>query len=127
MNLLLSLAIMVASVGLVGCSKKEEAKEPSTTPQSFNAAISNNASGNALSAPVDYLGTVAKGQQTAVKTIDVSVLKQAILLFHEAEDRYPTDLNELVKKGHLRELPKAPYGIRLDYDPKTGTVKAVTQ
>ena len=127
MNPLSCLAATFVAVALVGCGKKEEAKEPATTPQSFNAAISNNSSGSALSAPVDYLGAVAKGQQTAVKSIDVSVLKQAIMLFHEAEDRYPTDLNELVKLGHLRELPKAPYGIRLDYDPKTGTVKAVTQ
>lgn len=115
--------ILTAAVAFTGCGKKEETK---TTPQSFNAAISNNNSGNPLSAPVDYLGGVAKGQQTAVKTIDLSVLKKAIQLFHEAEDRYPTNLNELVKLGHLRELPKAPYGIRIDYDAKTGTVKAVT-
>lgn len=122
------LAILIIASSLVACGGKEEAKQPAaTTPQSFNAAISNNSSGNPLSAPVDYLGAVAKGQQTAVKSIDVSVLKQAILLFHEAEDRYPADLTELVKLGHLPELPKAPYGIRLDYDPKTGTVKAVSQ
>ncbi len=127
MNPLRSLAVIAAAVAMIGCGKKEPAKESATTPQSFNAAISNNTSGNPLTAPVDYLGAVAKGQQTAVKTIDVSVLKQAIMLFHEAEDRYPSDLNELVKLGHIRELPKAPYGIRLDYDPKTGTVKAVTQ
>lgn len=123
MNPLRSLAIITTAVALIGCGKKEETR---TTPQSFNAAISNNNSGNPLTAPVDYLGAVAKGQQTAVKSLDVSVLKQAIMLFHEAEDRFPTDLNELVKLGHLRELPKAPYGIRLDYDAKTGTVKAVT-
>ncbi len=116
------------ALGLVACGKRDEATQaPATTPQSFNAAISNNSSGGARSAPVDYLGAVAKGQQTAVKTIDVSVLKKAIQLFHEAEDRYPKDMNELVKLGHLRELPKAPYGIRLDYDPKTGNVKAVAQ
>jgi hypothetical protein len=49
------LALAAFLSGIVGCG----GESTSSTPQSFNAAISNNSSGNAVSAPVDYLGAVA--------------------------------------------------------------------
>src|SRR5579859_5927983 len=44
---------------LVGCNDKSNTPAP---------AAATNASGNPLTAPVDYLGAVARAQQSAVKT-----------------------------------------------------------
>jgi hypothetical protein len=121
-------AIAVLAVTLAACGKKEATTTPpSGSPQAFNNAISNNSSGNPLSAPVDYLGAVAKGQQTAIKTLDTAQLKQAIQNFQITEERFPTSLQELVTKGYLREIPAAPYGMKIDYDAKTGVAKVVKQ
>jgi hypothetical protein len=110
--------------GLAGCGEEKPASGGST-PQSFNAAISNNSSGNPVSAPVDYLGAVAKGQQSAIKTIDTAQLKQAIQNFQITEERLPASLDELVSKGYLRQIPAAPYGMKIQYDAKTGRVAVV--
>jgi hypothetical protein len=116
-----ALALGAFLSGIVGCG----GESTSSTPQSYNAAISNNSSGNPLSAPVDYLGAVAKGKQSAVNSIDISQLKPAIQNFQITEDRFPASLDELVSKGYLRQIPAAPYGMKLQYDPKTGTVSMV--
>jgi hypothetical protein len=117
-------ALAASLVGLAGCGE-DKSSSSATTPQSFNAAISNNSSGNPVSAPVDYLGAVAKGQQSAIKTIDTAQLKQAIQNFQITEERFPATLDELVSKGYLRKIPAAPYGMKIQYDPKTGRVAVV--
>lgn len=94
-------------------------------PSSSSSSISNNSSGNPVTAPVDYLGAVAKGQQSAIKSIDTAQLKQAIQNFQISEDRLPASLDELVAKGHLRQIPPAPNGMKIQYDPKTGAVTVV--
>lgn len=83
--------------------------------------------GNPLNAPADYLGTLAKGQQTAVKVVDTTALTQAAQLFNAQEGRYPKDLNELVTSKMIARIPDAPAGMKLDYDPTTGTVKVVSK
>jgi hypothetical protein len=80
-----------------------------------------------LTAPVDYLGALAKGKQVAEKTIDTSSLNNAIQLFNATEGRNPKDLNELVESKFIRELPQAPYGMKLVYDADTGRVTVVKQ
>ncbi len=102
---------------LAGCGGE------SSTPDS--ASATNSSGGNPVAAPVDYLGAVAKGQQSAIKTIDTAQLKQAIQNFQIAEDRLPASLDELVAKGYLREIPAAPNGMKIQYDPKTGAVAVV--
>ena len=82
---------------------------------------------NTVSAPVDYLGALGAAKQRSEKTLDVVQVNQAIMYFQEAEGRYPNDLNELVAKHYLGEIPKAPYGMKLEYDASTGTVKVVKQ
>jgi hypothetical protein len=94
------------------------------SPQSTNAT----SSGDSLAtAPVDYLNTVVKQQQYAVKTIDVASVNKAIQLFQVDQGRLPTSLEELVEKKFLPEIPKTPYGTKLEYDANDGTVKVVKE
>ena len=103
---------------LAGCGEKSN---PSA--QTTNAA----ASGNLLTAPVDYLGAAANAEHSAVKTVDVTSLNQAIQMFNVDKGRNPKDLNELVTEKFIPKLPTPPFGTKLDYDPNTGTVKVVKQ
>jgi hypothetical protein len=84
-------------------------------------------SASVLSAPADYVGAMGKAQQSAVKTVDTAVVKQAVQLFQAVEGRLPKDLNEVVEKKYLPRIPEAPAGARIDYDPATGEVKVVKQ
>lgn len=97
---------------LPGCGEKG--------PASSNQG---NSSGNPVTAPVDYLGAVNKAQKSANKAIDLAGLKQAIQLYHAQEDRYPANLQELVTAKYIPEIPPAPAGSRLSYDPATGEVR----
>lgn len=45
------------------------------------------ASGNPLTAPVDYLGAVNQGRKSSAKTLDIVSIKQAIEQFQAAEER----------------------------------------
>lgn len=85
-----------------------------------------NSSGNPVTAPVDYLGAVAKAKKTSVKVVDVASLKQAIAMFKMEEDRYPKDLNELVAKEYMPALPPPPYQMKYQYNPSNGEVKVVS-
>jgi hypothetical protein len=108
---------------LAGCG--ERSPSSSDTSAASSTSVSDNSSGNPVTAPVDYLGAVAQGRQSALKTIDTAQLKQAIQNFQATEDRPPASLDELVAKGHLRQLPAPPPGMKLQYDPKTGAVSIV--
>jgi hypothetical protein len=96
----------------------------SNTPPATNTPA---AGSSPLTAPVDYLGAIGKGQQTAVKTVDTASLNQAIQLFQVEEGRYPKDLNELVEKKYIPKAPAPPYGMKIVYEPTTGQVKIVRQ
>jgi hypothetical protein len=104
-----SVLVVALLVSVSGCDNKQEP-----------AAQTSAAEGT-------YLGSLAKAQKSAVKTIDVAALNNAIQMFAGTEGRYPADLNELVKKKHMPELPPPPHGMKFDYDAKTGTVKVVPQ
>jgi len=114
--LLITAAVAVL---LTGCGEKSD-KPAQTT----NAATSD---GNPLNAPANYLGALGKGQQSAVKTVDVASLNQAIQLFNVQEDRFPKDLNELVEKKYIPKIPEAPHAMKIVYDAKTGSVKVVKE
>jgi hypothetical protein len=107
------------AVLIAGCGEKSD--KPS---QTTNAAASD---GNPLNAPANYLGGLAKGQQSAVKTVDVSSLNQAIQLFNVQEGRFPKDLNELVEKKYIPKIPDAPHGMKIVYDTNAGSVKVVKE
>jgi len=101
-----------------GCQKKTASKP---------IDIDNNSSGNPITAPVDYLGAVNKARKSAMKNIDISYLKNAIQLFNGQEDRYPRDIQELVQKHYIQELPALPNGQQIVYNPANGEIKVVRQ
>ena len=93
--------------------------------QSTTGATNTTSSGNPLNAPGDYLKGLAKGQQSAVKTVDTTSLDKAIQMFGVDQGRNPRDLNELVEKKYIPRIPDAPYGTKLDYDSTSGSVRVV--
>src|SRR5206468_11882641 len=112
------LFLLLGGLALSGCGKKEAKSTASSTNE-------NNATGNQLTAPVDYLGAVAKAKKSAEKTVETVSLNQAIQQFSVAEGRYPKDLNELVTEKYLPKLPEPPYGMKIVYDAAKGEVKVV--
>ena len=104
---------------LVGCAKEEKTAEKNL--------LTNNNSGNPITAPVDYLGAVNQARKGAVKTIDKAGLTKHIEMFSAQEGRFPSDLNELVQKRYISAVPAPPQGMRFDYNPQTGELKIVPQ
>jgi hypothetical protein len=113
------LTALAAALCLTGCGDKS-----STSTASTNAVSTG---GNPLDAPGDYLKAVANGKQSADKTIDVTSLKKAIELFNVDQGRNPKDLQELVQKRFIPQIPTPPYGTKLVYDANAGTVEVVKQ
>ncbi|MCZ7638286.1 MAG: hypothetical protein M5U12_20955 [Verrucomicrobia bacterium] len=108
--------VLVTVLGSTGCSR-------STAPA---PATSTNAPANSaqpLTAPVDYVGAVGRAGQHSAQVVDLAQVRQAIQQFHAGEDRYPQNLEELVKEGYLAKLPKLPAGREYRYDPATGQVR----
>jgi hypothetical protein len=109
------------AVLFIGCS--DNSNPPPTAKKS--ASTTNNSSGNPVTAPVDYLGAVAKAKKTSIRVADVASVSQAIQLFKQEEERYPKDLNELVTKQYLPALPAPPYQMKYQYDATSGKVSVV--
>ena len=84
-------------------------------------------SGNPATAPADYLRSITKAQQNAVKTVDLSALTKAIQMFQVEQGRLPKDLNELVAMKYISKIPDAPFGKKIVYDADSGAVKMVAQ
>jgi len=111
-----TLLFTAACFCLVGCKGEKKAPSPGDT-----------SSGNPLTAPADYIGAIGKAQDSAKKTLGALGIDQAIKTFYTDEGRFPTDLNELVTKGTIGQIPPTPRGMKYDYNPKTGTVKLVSE
>lgn len=107
-----------AGLLLAGCGEKADKPAASTNTSS---------SGNPLTAPADYLNAAVKAKQTAVKTIDTTSLDKALQMFNVEQGRYPKDLNELVEKKYIPQIPTPPFGTKLVYDAGAGTVKVEKQ
>jgi hypothetical protein len=84
-------------------------------------------SGNPLTAPADYVGELGKAQKSAQTTLSTVGIDQAIQRFQVDQGRLPKDLDELVAKGAMTQIPPAPRGMKYDYDAKTGVIKVVPQ
>lgn len=115
-----SLAAGLALCCLTACGDK------SSTSTATNTST-NTSGGSLVTAPVDYLGAMAKGQQSAVKTVDTTSIDKAIQLFAVDKGRNPKDLNELVSEKYLPLVPQPPYGTKLVYNADTGTVTVEKQ
>ncbi|MBI1841379.1 MAG: hypothetical protein HYR88_11090 [Verrucomicrobia bacterium] len=115
-DLALALLLTLSALSFVGCGDKSS--EP---------AKSSTSGGNPLTAPVDYLGAVAKSQKTAGNKLSTVNLKQAIQSYQAQEGKLPKELQDLVKAGILPSLPTPPQGMQFSYDAKTGDVKVVAQ
>lgn len=76
-------------------------------------------------APLDYLAVQGQAKKHSEKVVSLAQVQQALQQFHAAEDRWPNDLNELVKAGFLAAVPQVPAGQRLLYDRAGGTVRVV--
>ena len=73
-------------------------------------------------APAEYLKSAARSQQRAIKGVDTAALNKAIELFYVQEGRFPKDLQEVVEKKFIPEIPPAPAGMKIVYDVKDGVV-----
>src|SRR6516162_3844095 len=110
---------VLTSLLVTGCSDSSQT--------SATASSTNTSSGNPVTAPVDYLNAIAKGKQSAEKTIDTTSLDKAIQMFGVDKGRNPKDLNELVQQKYIPRIPDAPYGTKLVYDANSGTVTVQKQ
>jgi hypothetical protein len=110
--------VAVAALLLAACGGKKEAAPPAgtNTPSS---------GGNPLTAPADYVGAAGNAMRNSAKTVDLIQVRQAIQQFHAAEDRFPKDLQELVKEGYLAKIPSLPPGMKLKYTASNGEVRTV--
>jgi hypothetical protein len=115
------MAFLVAGLVLTGCGKDENSSGPSTTVAPVNNTPPPAQAGNG------YVGALARAQQLAVKTVDLTSLNEEIQLFNTQEGRLPKDLNELVTKQYIGKLPAAPAGMKLVYDAAQGKVTVAPQ
>ena len=74
-------------------------------------------------APLDYLSAQGQGKRRAEHVLTLVQVQKALQEFQATENRWPTDLEELVRAGLLVSVPGVPAGQRLAYDPATGTVR----
>ena len=74
-------------------------------------------------APLDYLSVQGQGKRRAENVVALVQVQKAIQEFQVTENRWPTDLEELVRAGLLASVPGVPAGRRLAYDPATGAVR----
>jgi hypothetical protein len=112
-------ALSIFGLLLAGCDEKSGSAGGGTNTTSSG--------GNPLNAPADYVGALGKAQQNAVKTADTTSINKAIQMFTVDQGRNPKDLNELVEKKYLPQLPTPPTGMKLDYDANAGTARVVKQ
>ena len=114
------LFVCIASASLlIGCGQGSD-KPPAPGGKSSSG-------GNPLDAPADYVRSLGKAQQSAVKTVDTTSINQAIQLFNVEKGRNPRDLNELVEQKFMPQIPAAPIGMKLVYDAQAGKVTVVKE
>jgi hypothetical protein len=115
------LICVTAGLLLSGCGKHNSSSHPqgTNTAQTTNTAAVAQPSGG-------YLGALMQADKSAVKSIDVSYLNEAVQLFNTQEGHLPKDLNELVP-NYVGKLPAAPYGYKIVYDATSGVVTVVKQ
>jgi hypothetical protein len=115
--------LSICSVLIVGCEKKKELPTPQTPPSKAPSGSKE----SLATAPVDYLASATRSQQSMEKNIDATALNKALELFAAQEGRYPKTLDELVSKKYVGKIPTPPFGTKLQYDAKNGKVTVVKE
>ena len=116
MKNVLTLLLAAACLCFVtGCKEEKKASSGDTS------------SGNPLTAPADYVGAIGKAQKSMEKTLTTAGLDKAIQSFYTTEGRFPKDLNELVSKGVINQIPPPPRGMKYNYDSQAGTLQVVPE
>jgi len=113
----LFLGMVICALALTACDDKSKG----TAKMSGTNTTADSTS--PLDAPGGYLKAVVKSQQNAVKTIDTTSLDKAIQMFNVEQGRNPKELNELVEKKYIPQIPTPPFGTKIVYDASAGTVK----
>jgi hypothetical protein len=80
---------------------------------------------NPAMAPLDYLSAQGQGKRRSENVVALAQVQKALQEFQVTENRWPKDLEELVRAGLLAAVPSVPAGQRIAYDPATGTVRVV--
>jgi hypothetical protein len=115
--------LSICGVLISGCEKKKELPTPQTPPSKAPSGSKE----NLATAPVDYLASATRSQQSMEKNIDATALNKALELFAAQEGRYPKTLDELVSKKYVGKIPTPPFGTKLQYDAKNGKVTVVKE
>jgi hypothetical protein len=90
-----------------------------------NPGINDNSSGNPVTAPVDYLGTVNKGRKKAIGEVGLMQVNSALNQFQASNFRPAKSLQELMAEGYLTVLPELSAGMKWHYNPQTGKASIV--
>lgn len=108
-------AVVLVAVLLAGCGR------PPT-----DGSESSRSTSNPAMAPLDYLSAQGQGKRHSENVVALAQVRKALQEFQVTENRWPTDLGELVRAGLLAAVPNMPSGQRLAYDPASGTVTVVS-
>lgn len=103
------LLVFITALAAAGCTLEEEVSIPSND-EDFP--------------PTEYMASTLDAQEEAKKQIALLTVKEAVEGYRlfDKEKRYPSDLNELVKKGMLPSLPDLPTGVTFTYEAEAGEV-----
>jgi len=97
MKALLLFCIVVTALS-AGCGNdSNKSASPGAVTTSTNG-------GSLATAPVDYLNSITKAEQSAIKTVDLSTVNGAIRQFQVEQGRYPKNLDELVEDKYLPRI-----------------------
>jgi len=118
--------MVAAALAWSGCGK-EPSSPPAAAPPAATPPAATPSPAAPAAAPGGYVGAMARGQQLAVKTIDVTSLNEEVQLFNAQEGRNPKDLDELVTQHYIGALPKPPAGMKFVYDAEKGKVTVAPQ
>jgi hypothetical protein len=114
-------ALLAGASILVGCDKPAPAPAPAPGAKPAEEKVGE----NPLNAPTDYLKTVAKAKKSAEGSIDTISINSAISSFQAEKGRNPTNLDELVTSGTIKQIPAPPYNMKYNFDKEKGTVTVV--
>lgn len=122
----LAAILVLVCLTAAGCIEKRKPVSPGSAPQPAPAPAKKEPAAPS-SSPADYARNLSSAPNRAAAVIDIASINRAIVNFQAMEGRYPKSLEELVLTRYLPQIPKAPIGKRLSYDPATGQVTLVAE